>query len=256
MTQTMPELFLACAMGDLEKVKSLLNEDTINTISLVHEKYSGSAFTRACTSGNLKLLEYLLDSSFLKDKIHIDISAIMHAVSSPDCLVILDFLLNHENATPHLIYEMSPVSHNNLLMKACLDGQLETVQYLLTSNKLKEHAQINQLNAFNQSALLLAVAHVEIVKYLLDSTDLKEHANLYQKDNEGSGILSYCCEFGFYDTIQYCIIDKQMVIDEETKKWLEDNRHHDVIHMIQARDNFNLLHKQLDNKTTRSILKI
>ena len=68
---------------------------------------------------------------------------------------------------------------NQVLISACYDGNLEVVQYVLTSEDLSEHANIHY-NRDNPFYWILFKGHVDIIEYLvndfnIEKTTLIEH---------------------------------------------------------------------------------
>ncbi len=66
---------------------------------------------------------------------------------------------------------------NKAFIDACKDGDLDVVQYLLTSSELQEHADIH---ADDGGGIMLACrnGHLDIIRYLLTSPELKEPPNI------------------------------------------------------------------------------
>src|ERR1700693_2299936 len=71
---------------------------------------------------------------------------------------------------------------NDFLIQACQNGNLDIVQYLLTSTELPKHANIH---ANEDWALRTSCnnGHLDVVKYLLSSPDLKKHADIHTRDD-------------------------------------------------------------------------
>jgi hypothetical protein len=85
---------------------------------------------------------------------------------------------------------MNKEKYNNLLqydldqylIDACIDSDFELVKYLLTSNELSIHADINTLcHGENGQPLRTAFCYknFELANYLLTSPELKEHADIH-----------------------------------------------------------------------------
>lgn len=60
---------------------------------------------------------------------------------------------------------------------ACARGDIETIDYILTSSKVKEHINIhaNSDRAFSDAC---EYGNLEVVRYLLESDHLKDHINI------------------------------------------------------------------------------
>jgi hypothetical protein len=84
---------------------------------------------------------------------------------------------------------------------ACLAGNLEEVSYVLSSPKLKVHADIH--TRYDQGLLYACNGrHYELVKYLLSSPDLKEYADIHASDGL---VLLQCCEDGNLDMVKFLL---------------------------------------------------
>ncbi len=93
----------------------------------------------------------------------------------------------------------SKLSYNLHFTKACLEGDLETVKYLLTSPNLKEHADIHTRD--DQGFICACEQrNFELIKYLLTSPDLKEHSNIHAKDDLA---LIYATSSGRLDIVRF-----------------------------------------------------
>ena len=153
------------------------------------------------------------------------------------------------------IYQiMSQEELNHELLKACYNGNLEIIKYLLTTPDLKVHANIHETESdfFNneKNALMYACinGHLNIVEYLLTSPNLAEHADIHHKDNEGWNALMVACHYEYLDIVKYLLIDYNMSIDNETMNWLQGTNedeivYHDALKMIESRN----LHQKLNN---------
>jgi len=93
----------------------------------------------------------------------------------------------------------SQSSYNLHFTKACLEGDLEVVKYLLTSPDLKEHADIHTRD--DQGFIYACEKrNFELIKYLLTSPELKEHANIHTKDDLA---LLYATSEGRIDIVKF-----------------------------------------------------
>ena len=106
---------------------------------------------------------------------------------------------------------MSPVNYNELTQDelnhefhiACIKGDLDLVKHLLTSPKLKQHADIH----FEEDdCIILACRHgkLEVLKYLLFSPDLKTHPNVHPKKESS---FQWACTNGHLEIIKYFLFD-------------------------------------------------
>jgi hypothetical protein len=69
----------------------------------------------------------------------------------------------------------------------CSNKDLKTLKYVLTSPELKEYADIH-LDDERALCCAIYVGDIPMIKYLLTSPELKEHSNLYHKDGNNDDI--------------------------------------------------------------------
>lgn len=114
---------------------------------------------------------------------------------------------------------MSKSKLNENLVVGCLNGELENVQYLLTSSELNEHADIH---AGEDTPLYSACqnGYLEIVKYLLASPELKEHADIY---SNYASFLPILCDKGNLEIARYFIFDLNIEKTPDIVKFLKNN---------------------------------
>jgi ankyrin repeat protein len=103
---------------------------------------------------------------------------------------------------------------NRSLIDACENGDLETVQIVLTSENLDLHADVlgstGSISKYNLKFPLSVACkegHLEIVKYLLTSADLNHHADIRQ---EGYYALFEACMYGHLDIVKYCLTSPEL----------------------------------------------
>lgn len=100
---------------------------------------------------------------------------------------------------------------NTALIKACFDGELEKVKYLLTSHELKFNAQAQCHDGDYDLSFPLKQAafngHFEIIKYLLTSPDLNEHADIHFENDDAFYI---ACTRGHLDIIKYMLTSPEL----------------------------------------------
>jgi hypothetical protein len=102
-----------------------------------------------------------------------------------------------------------------MCIRACLDGHLDKVRYLLTSPNLKEHARVSH-NKYQGFLEACERGHFEIVRYLIQAPELATHIT---SDNLKDGLKSAC----FYknlDIVKYLILDCDIAFNDETKFFL------------------------------------
>ncbi len=90
---------------------------------------------------------------------------------------------------------------NNTFVKACNNGDLEVIHYLLTSPELMHHADIH----VEDDLCLVAAAikgHLDVIKYLLISPELTWHANIHAQDDAA---FKLACLYHKLDVVQYLL---------------------------------------------------
>ena len=138
-------------------------------------------------------------------------------------LDIIQYLLTSPELQEHLDIHYQDNSYRNALIWACYQGHLDIVQYLLTSPDLQDHANIYHQDNYGKNALMYACinGHLNIVEYLLTSPNLAEHADIHHKDDTSWNALMVACHYEYLDIVKYLIIDMNMKIDENTMSWLQ-----------------------------------
>lgn len=105
--------------------------------------------------------------------------------------------------------------------EACRSKSYDIVQYLLTSNELKKHAQINNCPSDAVNGLTYACVNgdLNLVKYLLSSPDLKEHADIHH-NNDSAFKLAFYRE---HDAVlEYLIFNQTIEYTDDIKKHLSE----------------------------------
>jgi len=95
-----------------------------------------------------------------------------------------------------------------VLKRACTSGNIDLVKYLLTSTELKQHCEIN---ADNDAALCAACdyGHLHIVDYLLTSSELNKHSKINTQQGTTSP-LSWACSRGHLDVVKYLLTSPKL----------------------------------------------
>jgi ankyrin repeat protein len=114
-------------------------------------------------------------------------------------------------------------------------GCLEVVKYLVEQGA--------DIHSEDEHALRYSArnGNLNVVKYLIESG-----ANIYVKNEE---ILKIGVGRSHLEIIKFVIIDCNMLVKEDTFKYLQDNAYQEVINIIKARD----FHNQLDNNLNSNI---
>lgn len=83
----------------------------------------------------------------------------------------------------------------------CLKGELEEIDYLLTSSELQINADIHTRN--DQGLIFASDSkHNEVMKYLLSSSSLKEHSDIYA---QGGLMILHCFSNGNLDMVKFLL---------------------------------------------------
>lgn len=133
------------------------------------------------------------------------------------------------------------------LTYACLYNHLDIVQYLLSSQDLTHHANINKTCTQGRTPLMYACSngYLDIVKYLTSSPELKEVANLYHKRNRLNALMCALVK-SHYEVARYLIVEKNMIVDNETMSFLIEKKYDDIVEIIKTRD----LYFKIDSELT------
>ena len=99
-------------------------------------------------------------------------------------------------------------------INTCRAGNLDVVKYLLTSDELKEHADIHA----DDYGFVLACeyGHLELIKYLLTSNELKERTNIHTKDDCG---FQSVCENGYLEVVKYLLTSDELKEHADVHAW-------------------------------------
>ena len=116
--------------------------------------------------------------------------------------------------------------NNSALSYACIYGHLEIVKYLLLSPELKENSNINEIDIWGRNILFQACEskNLELVKYLLLNKELSFTPDLNLKNIKGHNILIHNCEVDNMEIVEFLIMDMNIKIDEETLCYLSNNK--------------------------------
>lgn len=243
------DFFHYCENGPLTSLKTLVtNPQYRNIVSCFYcnivdiDNKSENGFLVAVKSGNLEVIQYLLNSpdieTLYRPKINsynkkgenaLLIAAKAGHIHIVEYLLTRPDLQNQENSFLQDQYadvNSTDKIGNNALMVACYGRNLEIIKFLLESPQLKTKINIHQRDTiYEHNALLLAATHnsQELLNYFLLECHRKDEFDLQVKDNLGYNILMHACDNNNYNIVKTLIVDKNMIIDDNTKKILEDN---------------------------------
>jgi ankyrin repeat protein len=108
-----------------------------------------------------------------------------------------------------------PDQLDEAIIKACIDGNVDEVDYLVTSFELKVHTNLGK--EFNEAFDFACVnGHLPVVKYLINCPELENHIN---NDNIKDGFQS-ACYYRKMDIVNYLIMDFNIELNDEIKGFL------------------------------------
>jgi ankyrin repeat protein len=197
-------LLKAAEKGDLEVIQYLLeNKDLKHKVSISYINHS-NPFIYACNCGHLDIIEYFVNSSDPQGPgycLEIINRGLIQACIKGNNEVI-KFLLSSPKLKNHADINADKGTPLYLLVS---DGDLDIIRYLLSSPDLKNHADIN---AIDGSILVEACGqgHLEVVKYLLTSPELKEHANISAQNNMP---FKKACMEGHLEIVKYLVTNPE-----------------------------------------------
>jgi hypothetical protein len=87
----------------------------------------------------------------------------------------------------------------NIFIDICQTESIEDIEYLLTSNNLKENVDINTCNGVGLE-LAAGFGNLEVIKFMLDSPKLKQHAIIENNDYEA---IVNSIRYGYLDILKY-----------------------------------------------------
>jgi ankyrin repeat protein len=88
-------------------------------------------------------------------------------------------------------------------LRACANGRLEVIKYFLTSTELKEYRETHA-TGFNLSC---ENGHLEIVKYLLTSSEMKEPVDI---NTENNSAFKNACYNGYLNIVTYLLTSDEL----------------------------------------------
>lgn len=232
------DLVIACAQGDLEKVRSMTAgalgtlDYTLLVISADNGKKNvlkylieecnmdpqGTANSvtplhAACVNGNLEIIQYLIEDCKIVIPQVTTINGLKFNLLAPPCSD------GHLEATKYLIEKCKldprePTAEGfSLVYKTCENGHLELTKYLIEVCKLDPRKS----TAKSSSPLYIACqnGHLEIVKYLIKDCGLDPA----EKKADGSTLLFRACASGHLEIVKYLIENCKLDPKETANGW-------------------------------------
>jgi ankyrin repeat protein len=206
------EYINACRDNNLEKVKDILHGEYFKLYPK-KQHFLNEGLVTACRTG-FDVMCYLLSSPELplKADIHENADRPLRLAFIQKDLKYVEYLCCSPELAEHSHYIKS---HDEIpFLKACAEGTVEMVEFLLTSSKLKENVPIHIEDEYDNTGIFEACRNnrLDIVKYLLTSPDLKEKATITNK------CATWAASKGYIDVVRYlCFspdIEKRIDINE------------------------------------------
>lgn len=162
---------------------------------------------------------------------------------------LVDYILT----SPELENKPSVSFKSNLgLIEACWYGHLNIVKYLLSSDKLKEHADIHAKNEY-PFLICCQLDYIDMVKYLGSSPELKEHSDVHKVKNQA---FKDACRKNNYEILSYLIIDMGIEKSKGISDFLKSNPNPDAENMFELKMFQQKLKYSLNNDTQMKSKKI
>lgn len=237
----------ACQHGDLVLVQYCLTSPELTYHADIHAE-DGCGFLHACDNGHLEVVRYLLTSPELKEHadIHEQNDVALILACQKGYLDVVQYLLTSPELTEHIDVNVArDLSYYTgeewctdievgyiAVVFAYIDGHLEMVHYLLTSNTFQSptldrlfltscefnfldiikwiYESPNGQNAINHNKGFQRVCqngHLDIVRYLLTSPDIKKHADIHANGDKG---FELACKEGRLNIIHYLLTSPEL----------------------------------------------
>jgi hypothetical protein len=121
------------------------------------------------------------------------------------------------NSKYDIYKDLSQHEINKIFIDACRIDDIETVDYLLTSDQLQFNAEINKESEEGSVGLCAALASSShtVAKFLLSAPKLKKHADVHIQDDKP---FAFCLMAGKKDFIHFLIFEYNIV---KTKSIIE-----------------------------------
>lgn len=277
--------------GDLEKVKFMLTNPTIDTY--MHFSDNSGILSLACFGGNIDLVRYLLTSP--EPEQHFDINADDDYALSCACeaghLAIVKYLIESPELKIHSKVPFVNVANKNPIFLSAKYKHLEMFEYLASvvegkDDSLDEHffkagSQLGSSNDLNLVKSFIKVGEnkstqiltsmlegvingacskddMEVIKYVFSSPHLAQHIDIH-KDNDiiFRNILMWSKIGKGLDVARYFIFDLNIQETERIKKLRASIPYDDIEKMFNVRDLTKTLNQELSpNKNIKKPNKI
>lgn len=128
--------------------------------------------------------------------------------------------------------DLNEESLKNIYLSACFHGDLELVNFVLTSPTLKLHAKIHQ-NSDVGFSHACSEGHLDIIKYLLFSPNLKEHIKINTENDIGFRL---ACVGEQWKVVEYFILECNIEKSDAINQYLEKQPNKKIENMFTMRE--------------------
>lgn len=206
-----------CEKGNYSALKELFVNQGKSKKRLSYSSLIQGFFVAVKKSDHI-LFEYLLTNIPLD---HDAVETLMKYIAHySDSTFIRDLIKYQKRKVENLLEE------SEVLVVAAENKNLEMVNYLLTTNEIKNP----DIHANYDKALRKAcnLENIEIIKYLLTSPKIKEHANVHVKNDE---CLIWSFKAEKFKTVDYLLKEYKIDINTNIELYMiEDKKFNEYIH--------------------------
>lgn len=154
------------------------------------------------------------------------------------------YLVNEKKADVHW-------NDENAIRCACVFGHLDVVRYLLTSPDIKTKPDLEVTEGDRNSLTSLGFAckggHVDIVKYLLTSPDLEKHSNVRVNDDHPFRVSVFEKQIA---VLQYLIFDYNLEKTKTINNYIASNKKYfpDLLEKVENMFKIRELNQKLESE--------
>lgn len=164
-------LYYAVSNNRIEIVKYLLTSKELKEHANIRYSHD-HLLVVAARHGHIEMLDFLLSGKSI-DNPELTITVFSQMGEYPEALPAIKYLLNHEKYKTLL--DMHD-EENYILTTVCSSGNLEMLNYLLTSPELEKKPKFSKKS--NYVVRMLQYNNIEVADYLLHHTELKDYFNV------------------------------------------------------------------------------
>jgi hypothetical protein len=206
------------------------------------------AFFEACKSGRILDIEFLLKEKNVDINCSSDYNdtGLMYACINGQFDTVR-YLLTDKTLKHHSKIELSNNNQDTALSLSCYYNRMDIVRYLLTSSELTTHANIHQ----NDDKAIRNVADgpgdLELFTYLLTSSELKAHSDPYAENEYKNNALNVCLNCNKYDFIAYLLYEYGLHLSEKDKQQLKIEDIDDILYEHKVKYEITQLKEKIEN---------